>query len=138
MINSLYATADNISAEDIRTMANKYFVDNNRTTVTMSASESVAGFANEVRLDALVAEHQSKPTERHFTVLDNTNSSPLVDVNWLFYTGAAADPEGKKESGGTDCGNDCPKAAVSHKAVKIFKRLYIPWQGASAIKLTRK
>ena len=29
-------------------------------------------------------------------MLDKTSSSPLVDVNFLFYTGAAADPEGKK------------------------------------------
>ena len=95
VINTLYATADKVSPEDIRDIANKYFVDSGRTTVTMSALESVPGFKQEVNLDAMVAK-MAQPAERHFTVLDNSNDSPLVDVNLLFYTGAAADPQGKK------------------------------------------
>ncbi|MCF2863283.1 insulinase family protein [Pseudoalteromonas sp. Cnat2-41] len=137
VINSLYATADNISTEDIRTMANKYFVDNNRTTVTMSASESVAGFANEVRLDALVAEHQSKPTERHFTVLDNTNSSPLVDVNWLFYTGAAADPEGKKGLAALTAAMIAKGGSESQSYKDIQKALY-PMAGSFSYQIDKE
>ncbi|GMM83408.1 M16 family metallopeptidase [Pseudoalteromonas sp. MTN2-4] len=95
VINQLYASADAITAEDIRDIANKYFVDNGRTTVTMSALETVSGFDKEVSVSAL-AKQASQPVERHFKVLDKTNSSPLVDVNLLFYTGAAADPAGKK------------------------------------------
>jgi zinc protease len=96
VINQLYATADSITPEDIKAVANKYFVDSSRTTVTMSALDKVAGFEQEVDLNALVASIEQAPTERHFKVLDKTNSSPLVDVNWLFNTGAAADPQGKK------------------------------------------
>ena len=96
VINQLYATADSITPEDIKAVANKYFVDSSRTTVTMSALDKVAGFEQEVDLNALVASIEQAPTERHFKVLDKTNSSPLVDVNWLFNTGAAADPHGKK------------------------------------------
>ncbi|EWH06295.1 peptidase M16 [Pseudoalteromonas lipolytica SCSIO 04301] len=96
VINQLYATADSITPEDIKAIANKYFVDSSRTTVTMSALENVAGFEQEVDLNAAVASTEQAPTERHFKVLDKTNSSPLVDVNWLFNTGAAADPAGKK------------------------------------------
>ncbi|MCF2915773.1 insulinase family protein [Pseudoalteromonas sp. Cn5-37] len=96
VINQLYATADSITPEDIKTVANKYFVDSSRTTVTMSALDKVAGFEQEVDLNAAVASIEQAPTERHFKVLDKTNSSPLVDVNWLFNTGAAADPQGKK------------------------------------------
>ncbi|WP_065978451.1 M16 family metallopeptidase [Pseudoalteromonas lipolytica] len=96
VINQLYATADSITPEDIKAIANKYFVDSSRTTVTMSALENVAGFEQEVDLNAAVASAEQAPTERHFKVLDKTNSSPLVDVNWLFNTGAAADPAGKK------------------------------------------
>ena len=96
VINQLYATADSITPEDIKAVANKYFVDPSRTTVTMSALDKVAGFEQEVDLNALVASIEQAPTERHFKVLDKTNSSPLVDVNWLFNTGAAADPHGKK------------------------------------------
>ncbi|WP_199526279.1 M16 family metallopeptidase [Pseudoalteromonas sp. bablab_jr004] len=96
VINQLYAIADSITPEDIKAVANKYFVDSSRTTVTMSALDKVAGFEQEVDLNALVASIEQAPTERHFKVLDKTNSSPLVDVNWLFNTGAAADSQGKK------------------------------------------
>ena len=96
VINQLYATADSITPEDIKAVANKYFVDPSRTTVTMSALDKVTGFEQEVDLNALVASIEQAPAERHFKVLDKTNSSPLVDVNWLFNTGAAADPQGKK------------------------------------------
>ncbi|BBN82658.1 peptidase M16 [Pseudoalteromonas sp. A25] len=95
VINQLYATADAITAQDIRDIANKYFVDSARTTVTMSALASISGFDKEVSLKALV-DKVSQSKERHFTVLDKTNSSPLLDLNLLFYTGAAADPVGKK------------------------------------------
>ncbi|WP_462164474.1 M16 family metallopeptidase [Pseudoalteromonas xiamenensis] len=95
VINELYASSDAVTAEDIRRIANEYFVDSSRTTVTMSALDKVAGFDKEVSLENLVAQ-ASKPTERHFKVLDKSNASPLVDVNFLFYTGAAADPKGKK------------------------------------------
>jgi zinc protease len=39
---------------------------------------------------------KANPSAPLFSVLDNTNDSPLIDVNFLFYTGAAADPVGKK------------------------------------------
>jgi zinc protease len=98
-INHLYNSFDNISAEDIQRIANKYFIDENRTTVTMSALDKVSDFEQEVSLNAAVAKLNMKPTEprkAQFTVLDKTNDSPLIDVNFLFYTGAAADPVGKK------------------------------------------
>ena len=98
-INHLYNSFDNISAEDIKRVANKYFIDDNRTTVTLSALDKVEAFAKEVDLDAAVAKidaDNAKPKTAQFTVLDKTNKSPLIDVNFLFYTGAAADPVGKK------------------------------------------
>ncbi len=98
-INHLYNSFDNISAEDILRIANQYFIDENRTTVTLSALDKVAGFEQEVGLNAAVAKlkmQQTAPKKALFTVLDNTNDSPLIDVNFLFYTGAAADPVGKK------------------------------------------
>ena len=95
VVNQLYATADSITAQDIKDIANKYFVDSGRTTVTMSALDKVAGFEQEVDLNTLVASKQTVQ-QRHFKVLDKTNSSPLIDINWLFHTGAAADPKGQK------------------------------------------
>ncbi|MBA6294247.1 insulinase family protein [Colwellia sp. MB3u-70] len=98
-INHLYNSFDNISADDIKRIANKYFIDNNRTTVTLSALDKVTGFEQEVDLNAAVAKREVKKTpasKAQFALLDNTNDSPLIDVNFLFYTGAAADPAGKK------------------------------------------
>ena len=98
-INYLYNSFDNISAEDIKHVANKYFIDDNRTTVTLSALDKVEAFAQEVDLNAAVAKIETdnaKPKTAQFAVLDKTNDSPLIDVNFLFYTGAAADPIGKK------------------------------------------
>lgn len=96
VINDLYASADAITAQDIKDIANQYFVDEARTTVTMSDLADIKGFEQEVSLNALVAKINNKPTEVAFNVLDKSNDSPLVDVNFLFYTGAAADPVGKK------------------------------------------
>ncbi len=98
-INQLYNSFDNISADDIKRIANQYFIDENRTTVTLSALDKVAGFEQEVDLNSAVASiemNKANPSAPQFSVLDNTNDSPLIDVNFLFYTGAAADPVGKK------------------------------------------
>jgi zinc protease len=98
-INQLYNSFDNISADDIKRIANQYFIDENRTTVTLSALDKVAGFEQEVDLNGAVASiemNKANPSAPQFSVLDNTNDSPLIDVNFLFYTGAAADPVGKK------------------------------------------
>ena len=98
-INQLYNSFDNISADDIKRIANQYFIDENRTTVTLSALDKVADFEQEVDLNGAVSSiemNKANPSAPQFSVLDNTNDSPLIDVNFLFYTGAAADPVGKK------------------------------------------
>ena len=98
-INHLYNSFDNISAEDINRIANQYFIDENRTTATLSALDQIAAFEKEVDLNGAVANiemKKSQPSTPLFSVLDNTNDSPLIDINFLFYTGAAADPVGKK------------------------------------------
>jgi len=98
-INHLYNSFDNISSEDIKNVANQYFIDENRTTVTLSALDKIVNFEQEVDLNGTVAKIEmakANPSAPLFSVLDNTNDSPLIDVNFLFYTGAAADPVGKK------------------------------------------
>jgi zinc protease len=42
-INDVYATYDSLTAEDIRTVANKYFIDASRVTLSLSSDESMAG-----------------------------------------------------------------------------------------------
>ncbi|WP_105254821.1 M16 family metallopeptidase [Pseudoalteromonas sp. T1lg75] len=137
VINALYQSADSVSAEDIRAIANQYFTDNNRTTVTMSAKDKVAGFDTEVQLDALVADINNKPTEQLFTVLDKTNSSPLVDVNWLFYTGAAADPEGKKGVAALTAAMLAKGGSQSMSYKEIQKALY-PIAGSFAYQIDKE
>jgi len=98
-INHLYNSFDNISAQDIKRVANQYFIDENRTTVTLSDLDNIGDFAQEVNLNEAVAKIEKKNAQASapkFAVLDKTNDSPLIDVNFLFYTGAAADPAGKK------------------------------------------
>lgn len=101
VINELYQSFDNISVQDIKDAANKYMVDSNRTTITMSKLEKIDGFETEVSLSKAVAslskEQQRKTaSDVAFNILDKSNDSPLLDINVLFYTGSAADPVGKK------------------------------------------
>lgn len=137
VINQLYATADSITAEDIREIANKYFIDTGRTTVTMSALESVKGFEQEVNLNGVVAEMSKPQGETKFTVLDMRSSSPLVDVNLLFYTGAAADPEGKKGLAAITANMIARGGSESRSYKEIQKALY-PIAGSFGVQIDKE
>ncbi|WP_100913983.1 M16 family metallopeptidase [Pseudoalteromonas spongiae] len=137
VINQLYATADSISAEDIREIANKYFIDSGRTTVTMSALKSVKGFEQEVDLNATVAEMSKPQGETKFSVLDMRSSSPLVDVNLLFYTGAAADPEGKKGLAAITANMIARGGSESRSYKEIQKALY-PIAGSFGVQIDKE
>jgi zinc protease len=119
IINDVYATYDSLTAEDVRSAANTYFVDDSRVTFTLSSDESMPGIDGMTSLDELVAaagmadapppalpakEAVTLPsadvaaedmTEVAF-VAKPSASSPLVNVSFLVHTGAAFDPEGKK------------------------------------------
>ncbi|WP_404342916.1 M16 family metallopeptidase [Pseudoalteromonas mariniglutinosa] len=142
VINQLYATADSITPEDIKAIANQYFVDNGRTTVTMSALDNVPGFEQDVDLNGLVASIEQAPTEQaptegYFKVLDKTNSSPLVDVNWLFNTGAAADPQGKKGVAALTAAMLAQGGSASMSYKDIKKALY-PLAGSFSYQLDKE
>jgi zinc protease len=93
-VNQLYATFNTISAQDVRKVANRFFIDTNRTTVSMSDKAALSQFEQPIKIASFIKDSQmTKPT---FKVVDNQNESPIIDVNWLFNTGAAADPKGKK------------------------------------------
>ncbi|WP_372769361.1 M16 family metallopeptidase [Pseudoalteromonas sp.] len=137
VINQLYATADSISAEDIREIANKYFIDSGRTTVTMSALKSVKGFEQEVDLNGAVAEMSKPQGDAKFSVLDMRSSSPLVDVNLLFYTGAAADPEGKKGLAAITANMIARGGSESRTYKEIQKALY-PIAGSFGVQIDKE
>ncbi len=118
IVNDLYRTYDSLTAEDVRTAANTYFIDDSRVTFTLSSDESMAGVDGMTSLDELVAsmtmaesapaagegstivslpaaETDGDAVEVSF-VTQQSESSALVNVSFLVHAGAAVDPEGKK------------------------------------------
>ena len=119
IINDVYATYDTLTAEDVRTLANTYFVDDSRVTFTLSSDEAMPGIDGKASIDELVAsmgmaDAPAAPVaakdeiqlpasdvapedmaEVAF-VAQPSDSSPLVDVSFLLHAGAALDPDGKK------------------------------------------
>ncbi|NQZ06267.1 MAG: insulinase family protein [Algicola sp.] len=93
-VNRLYSMVDRITAQDIKKAANRYFIDANRTTISMSDLATLSQFENEVDIAGFVGD--DKMVEPTFKIVDKTSDSAIIDVNWLFNTGAAADPKGKK------------------------------------------
>ena len=118
IINEAYKTYDLLTAEDVRAVANKYFVDDSRVTFTLSTEESMPGIDGNTSLDEIVAgltmadAPPAAPPAKEEVELPEANveagiaevafvakpsaSSPLVTVSFLVHTGAAFDPEGKK------------------------------------------
>ncbi|MCW8869577.1 MAG: insulinase family protein, partial [Proteobacteria bacterium] len=94
-VNQQYARLDEISADDVQWAANEYLVDDGRIMVTLAQSEEVADLDKDFSLASLVTE-ASQPKESGFEVTDMRNNSDIVDVNFLFNTGSAQDPQGKK------------------------------------------
>jgi zinc protease len=93
-VNRLYQTYDALTAEDLQAAANRYLVDRSRVLVTLANTEALAGgtFASIDERVAAVA----RAAAPSFAVEELKGDSPLVAVNLLFATGAAADPAGKK------------------------------------------
>lgn len=94
-INQQYAQLDQITAADVKWAANKYLVDDGRIMVTLAQDEAIDSINNDFSLSALV-EAASEPKVAQYQVTDMRNSSDIVDVNFLFNTGSAQDPTGKK------------------------------------------
>ncbi len=94
-INQQYAQLDKVTAADVKWAANKYLVDDGRIMVTLAQAEEIGSIDNDFSLASMVTA-AAKPLEPKFTVTDLRNSSDIVDVNFLFNTGPAQDPEGKK------------------------------------------
>lgn len=94
-INRQYAQLEAVTAKDVNWAANKYLVDDGRILITLAQAESIDSINNDFSLVDLVADAK-KPVVSEFEVTDMTNNSDIVDVNFLFNTGSAQDPEGKK------------------------------------------
>ncbi len=94
-VNKLYATFDKITASDVKKAANRYFVDSGRTTISMSDLAKIGAFDKEVNISSFLTAGV-KPAKPNFEIIDLAGNSPVIDVNFVFNTGAAADPDGKK------------------------------------------
>jgi len=94
-INQQYEQLEAITASDVKWAANKYLVDDGRIMVTLSSDEQVSSINKDFMLSDMVAE-ASQPKKAMYQVTDMSNTSDIVDLNFLFNTGAAQDPEGKK------------------------------------------
>lgn len=116
-VNEAYATYDSLTPEVVRDAANKYFVDSQRVTFTLSVDESMAGVDGKASLDELVAARgmaeaapvaaaAEAPVELVVPETDTETpvefvaspsaSSPLVNVSFLVHAGSGFDPDGKK------------------------------------------
>jgi zinc protease len=116
-VNQVYTSYDSLTATDLRDVANRYFVDSQRVTVTLSNDETVAGIDGTASVDELVAAiglseapddtavakttaklpvaAAEDPTPVSF-VANPSATSPLVDIAFIVHTGAGFDPVGKK------------------------------------------
>lgn len=116
-VNEVYATYDSLTAADLRDVANKYFVDSQRVTYSLSNDESIDGIDGTASVDELVAaagmagapeEVAAEEAVAELTVArrddaapvsfitNQSATSPLVDVAFIVHTGAGFDPDGKK------------------------------------------
>ena len=119
IINDVYRTYDSLTADDVRTMANRYFVDDSRVTFTLSNDASMEGIDGKASIDERVAElgmadaapsagapaaaielpapdvAPDDATPVSFVAMPSS-SSPLVDVAFIVNAGAGFDPAGKK------------------------------------------
>ena len=125
-VNHLYRTYERLTPEDIRSLANEYFTDSRRVTVSLSSADAMPGVDGKASVDALAAERGAAESFPHATGADGavpgegtpaevgpaaagageeapieivalpSATAPLVDVAVLVRAGAALDPEGKK------------------------------------------
>ncbi|MGB5346142.1 MAG: pitrilysin family protein [Woeseia sp.] len=120
-VNALYRSYDALTPEKIRDVANRYFVDDRRITVTLSNSDSLGSVNGMASIDELVspvdpaaetvavAAAEPLPVAAQPArsagagdavaveiVTQPSGSSPLVDVSFIIHAGAALDPPGKR------------------------------------------
>jgi len=95
-INKTFRTYASLQPEDVRRMADRYFTDANRVLVTLASEPSLPGIDGTFSVDeraGAMAETEVPPVS---LLEQRSGTSPLVDVSFLFATGAADDPPGKR------------------------------------------
>ncbi len=115
-LNRYYARLDSITAADIMAAANRVFLDDLRSTVSLSNSDELEGSrslanlpatldgSSEQAADAVLAKefapfassYPRKVEEMFFPIFAQPSDSPLVNISLIFRSGSASDPAGKK------------------------------------------
>ena len=95
-INQVYRQYSALTPDDLVDYANRYFTDRGRVMVSLGSAESLGNLSAAVSIDEMVAKASSAVAPDIKFVEMPSNSSPLVDVAFLFHIGAAFDPPGKK------------------------------------------
>ena len=124
-INRQYVQLDAVTPKDVKWAANKYLVDDGRIMVTLAQAEAIDGINNDFQLAQMVAT-ASEPKVAEFKVTDMTNASDVVDVNFLFNTGAAQDPAGKKGLAALTASMITDGGSAS-KSIKEIQQAMLPW-----------
>ncbi len=94
-VNLQYQRLDEITTADVKWAANQYLVDDGRIMVTLAQAQSIDDLDDDFELSKLVADAKEE-VAINFEVADLRNSSDIIDINFLFNTGSAQDPPGKK------------------------------------------
>ncbi len=90
LVDAWYAALDAVTSEDILRVANKYFIQENFNVVSLNNGEKLAAYDKPWEIPVYETQQADvKLVEQH-------SQSPIIDMNLLFNTGAAAEPEGKK------------------------------------------
>ncbi|NNF62269.1 MAG: insulinase family protein [Gammaproteobacteria bacterium] len=95
-LNQVFERYAELTPADLATYANKYFTDAGMVTVTLANAPRIAGIQDGPTLEQRVAALADQPAAEFELVELQSQSSPLVDVAFLFNVGAAYDPPGKK------------------------------------------
>lgn len=99
-INEAYRAYAALTPEDVRRLADEYFRDSRMAVVTLSNAPSLPGFEEGLgeahSVDARAAALRARAPADIALLAQRSETTPLVDVVFLFETGAADDPPGKK------------------------------------------
>ena len=69
-------TYDTLTASDLRDVANRYFVDSQRVTVTLSNDASIAGIDGTASVDELVAAAGMAPASARLSRCKDSGETP--------------------------------------------------------------
>ncbi len=95
-INKTFRTYASLEPGDVRRLAGRYFTDANRVLVTLANDASLPGIDGSFSVDQRAAAMTRTDAPTVSLLERRSETAPLVDVAFLFATGAAADPPGKK------------------------------------------